>query len=991
MTGASFGPPDHTLVHGRAFLSGGGEMGARMRAHDWSLTPLGPPEAWPQPLKTVTSLMLAANQAMFVAWGPERAMLYNDAYAQILGNKHPAALACPFFEVWSELVDSVGPIMDRGYAGEPTCMDDLQLLMMRKGYLEEAHFSFFYAPVRDADDAQSPGGQVSGVYSACVEITEKVFADRRAAFRGALDECLRGLADPHEVMTTASAMLGEHLGAGQVIYADVDDAGVFATIEREWNDGTMPRNVGRHRMEDFGPEFIAALTHGETVVIEDVRHDPRTDTPSAVASFAQTGIGAFMSLPLIKGRRLVALMSVHNRLPRRWSAADVAFAGEVAERTWQSVERARAEAALRRNEERLRALLNATSYVLYRMNPDWTELRQLDGQGFLTDTQSPSTTWLAEYIHPDDQLRVWEVIREAISTKGIFELEHRVRRVDGTLGWTLSRAVPILGPHGEIEEWFGAASDVTDRKTVETALRESEERFRLMADAVPQIVWITDAEGRVEFFNKQWSDYTGIVHNPTTAAETADNFIHPDDVALTMERFEEARRTGGTYLVEHRIRSKDGNYRWFLVRGEPYRDPHSGAIVRWFGASTDIHDRTKAEVVLRTAHDMAEKARQVAEDANRSKSRFLAAASHDLRQPMQSLLLFLDVLKPHVAPRGQDALKHLGRGLDVLRDLLNSLLDVSHLDAGIVRPAIEDFDVGQMIEQIGSAYAPIAAAKGLDLRVTQCEAAVRSDPTLLARMVRNLVENALRYTDRGRVTIACHKTEDTLRIEVADTGIGIPDEHLKRIWEEFHQVGNPERDRNRGLGLGLAIVQRLSALLEHPVEVRSTPGQGSVFSIAMPLGRVGPKQAVVAPVEVVGNGRVAVLVDDDAIVLLGLKATFEAWGYKVLAATSTEGVLAALRKDGRRPDIVVADYRLREGQIGTEAILRVREAYGADIPGIILTGETGSEAEHDATAHSLHVIYKPVTPRQLGEALDRLLTGNAESAPATAPPSQKPF
>jgi CheY-like chemotaxis protein/anti-sigma regulatory factor (Ser/Thr protein kinase) len=254
-----------------------------------------------------------------------------------------------------------------------------------------------------------------------------------------------------------------------------------------------------------------------------------------------------------------------------------------------------------------------------------------------------------------------------------------------------------------------------------------------------------------------------------------------------------------------------------------------------------------------------------------------------------------------------------------------------------------------------------------------CLSAVRSDRILLGRMVRNLVENALRYTEVGRIGIECRKVDGGLSIEVHDTGIGIPLEHLDRIWEEFHQVGNPERDRNCGLGLGLTIVQRLSRLLGHRVEVRSTPGKGSVFSIEVPLGELTPQHAPASVTPVAGNGRYAVLVDDDVIVLLGLKATLEDWGYEVLAAGACDQVLARLRESGRQPDVVVADYRLREGRTGTEAILRVRETYSADIPSILLTGETGAEVQSDAAEHNLGIIHKPVTPRQLGVALDRLL------------------
>ncbi|MBF0333713.1 MAG: hypothetical protein HQL40_08705, partial [Alphaproteobacteria bacterium] len=279
----------------------------------------------------------------------------------------------------------------------------------------------------------------------------------------------------------------------------------------------------------------------------------------------------------------------------------------------------------------------------------------------------------------------------------------------------------------------------------------------------------------------------------------------------------------------------------------------------------EIARRARTEGELREATARAEAAVE-------SRSKFLAAASHDLRQPLQSLLLFQELLAPHVAEGGREALKHLGRGLDALRELLNGLLDISRLDAGVVAPSIEDFPLQDLIEQIEAAYKPLAAAKGdLTFHIDPCPAIVRSDPTLLGRMVRNLVENALRYTEAGRIDVVCVAAGDQLRIEVHDTGLGIAPEHLDRIWEEFQQLGNPERDRNRGLGLGLAIVRRLSDLLDHPVEVSSRPGSGSVFSITVPLGAEAPRQTRPPLTTIAGEGDYAVLIDDDPIVLLGLK------------------------------------------------------------------------------------------------------------------------
>ncbi|PWC37981.1 histidine kinase [Azospirillum sp. TSO35-2] len=372
--------------------------------------------------------------------------------------------------------------------------------------------------------------------------------------------------------------------------------------------------------------------------------------------------------------------------------------------------------------------------------------------------------------------------------------------------------------------------------------------------------------------------------------------------------------------------------------------------------------------------DEIHRAREAAEEADRSKNRFLAAASHDLRQPLQSILLFAEALRPHLADAtGRERLDRLQHGLDVLKSLLDGLLDISRLDAGIVAPQVEEFRVSDVLGPLDDAYAPIAHGKGLEWQVMPCGATVRSDRVLLGRMLRNLVENAIRYTESGRVLIDCTVQGDRLRIEVRDTGCGIPADQLGRIFEEFHQVGNPERDRAQGLGLGLAIVRRLSKLLDHPVDVRSCPGGGSLFSVAVPYAAMSAEPAALPPAKPAPvNGahqRLAVVVDDDVIVLMGLEAMLREWGYEVLAADSTDRALERLTKAGRRPDVLIVDYRLRGGRIGTEAVVRIRAMYDRNIPGIIVTGEIGAEPQSDAVAHGLGLLHKPVTPRLLEAAL----------------------
>ncbi|MBF0335895.1 MAG: response regulator [Alphaproteobacteria bacterium] len=388
------------------------------------------------------------------------------------------------------------------------------------------------------------------------------------------------------------------------------------------------------------------------------------------------------------------------------------------------------------------------------------------------------------------------------------------------------------------------------------------------------------------------------------------------------------------------------------------------------------------EVLLRTADLQAanaelKEARAEAERANQAKSRFLAAAAHDLRQPLQSMFLFASSLHRFVTePKGVDALVRIERGLDIMKGMMDGLLDLSRLDVKLIEPTIDSFPLRPMLDDIVVAYRRIAASKGIDLRCgASGQLVVRSDKTMLGRMVRNLVENALRYTERGRIVLSTHVAGDTVVIEVEDTGIGIAPEQLKLIFEEFHQVGNPERDKARGLGLGLAIVQRLSAALDHPVEVRSRPGVGSTFSIAVPLAA----EAVVAaepPAEIPplegSRGRQVVVVDDDPMVLLALSTLLEQWGYRVVMAGSKDDAVGQLRSRAP-PPLIIADYRLRNGLVGTDAIRGVRACCGEDIPCVVLTGETGDECVKDAESLGALVLHKPVTPHDLAFVLKRLI------------------
>ncbi|MFC5355534.1 ATP-binding protein [Azospirillum himalayense] len=494
-------------------------------------------------------------------------------------------------------------------------------------------------------------------------------------------------------------------------------------------------------------------------------------------------------------------------------------------------------------------------------------------------------------------------------------------------------------------------------------LLASEQRLRMILESATNYAIVTtDLDGRITVWNTGARNILGWEEEEILGQSMA-VFFTPEDRADGRPQEEMHRAlTEGRVSDERWHMRKDGSRFWAMGMMMPLRD---GDVHGFLRILRDRTEERQVEEALRLAKEEAER-------ANAAKSRFLATASHDLRQPLQSLLLFLESLKPHVKDtEGKKKLVHLGRGLDAMKALLDGLLDISRLDAGAVAPAFEDFPLQPLIDQLAASYVPVAAIKGLALRVSPCGGTVRSDPTLLGRMVRNLLENAVRYTENGEIALDCRREGGALRILVRDTGVGIPADHLDRIWEEFHQVGNTERDRNQGLGLGLAIVQRLSMLLDHSVEVRSVPGEGSTFSIMVPLGGAALVRPSVHSRAASGGGRFAVVVDDDAIVLMGLQAILTEWGYEVLVAGSIEEVLERLRAGGRRPDIVITDYRLREQRFGTEGVVEIRRLLGADIPGILLTGETGPECAREAEALNLAMLYKPVTPRQLGDLMEQ--------------------
>ena len=377
-----------------------------------------------------------------------------------------------------------------------------------------------------------------------------------------------------------------------------------------------------------------------------------------------------------------------------------------------------------------------------------------------------------------------------------------------------------------------------------------------------------------------------------------------------------------------------------------------------------MRDEMQHSIQLATAE--AEQSRAWAERANLAKSKFLAMASHDLRQPMHALELFLAQLAGmDMDERARHLVGLSARSADALGALLDALLDISRLDAGVTEPSFVALPLAPLFERLEREFGPLAGAKGLQLRVVHTASTVHTDAQLFERILRNLLSNAITYTDSGSVMLACRRHGGRCRIEVRDSGPGIHPIQQALVFEEFVQVDNPERDRRKGLGLGLAIVDRLVQLLGHRIELRSAIGRGSTFTVTADAAPAPTEIAASADGEYNLTGVSVFVIDDDALVLEATVSLLVSWGCVVTAGDSAAEVMARAPASAAAPDLVLCDHRLRAGRLGSQEIADLRAHFGPDLKAALISGDTDSSTLADAAAADLPILHKPVSAMRL--------------------------
>jgi signal transduction histidine kinase len=549
-------------------------------------------------------------------------------------------------------------------------------------------------------------------------------------------------------------------------------------------------------------------------------------------------------------------------------------------------------------------------------------------------------------------------------------------------------------------------TDITRQRRTEEALRDGERRIRLVTDAMPALIAYSDADERYQFVNepyRKWLD-----------RPVAEIVGRPMREVLSREIY--ARRTK---YVARALAGEFANFELELTpsgAAEPrFADvtfvPHRGEgdeILGFFTLKMDVTERRRIDAALKEANETLEgrvaertaaltllnaqlqqeiaerreieRALQVAkseaEQANLSKTRFLAAASHDLLQPLNAARLFASALAElKHPPRIRLLIDNVDASLRAVEDLLGTLLDISKLDAGAVKPEVAAFPITALIGALATELKVQARDCGLALRYVPCGAVVRSDIRLLRRILQNFLTNAIRYTASGGVLLGCRRCGDALRIEVWDTGQGIPPDKLEAIFEEFHQLQPDKERRDRGVGLGLAIARRAAKMLDHPIHTRSIVGKGSMFAVTVPLG--DRAKAVPAPAQPPPGrdltGAVLLVLDDQPAILAGMRSLLSGWGCIAATAECGDQAIEGLEALSGGPAVVIADYHLGADETGVTAITRIRAALGRRIPGVIITADYTAATQALVRQEGFWLLKKPLNPAQLRALLSRLI------------------
>ncbi|MEZ4598496.1 MAG: GAF domain-containing protein [Syntrophotaleaceae bacterium] len=711
-----------------------------------------------------------------------------------------------------------------------------------------------------------------------------------------------------------------------------------------------------------------ALDTGQRVIVPDIETCEFIDRDSHLDMCRKTGIRAIQCTPLVsRSGAFLGMIATHWSQPHDPLESELGALDILARQTADLLDRYRAEEALRESEERFRSLILASSDAVFRMGPDWREMCQLHGRKFLADTTEPCRSWLSKYIPTKDRRQVIAVMDEAIRTRSTFELVHRVLRSDGSVGWTFSRAIPLLDEKGRVVEWFGMAKDITERKEAEEALIKNEAKYRSLFENIDEgfciMQMIFDDAGKPVDFrfletNPAFEKHTGLID----AQGKTIRQLFPRHEEHWFEIYGRIALSGQAERFENWAEQL---HRWFDLFAFRYGEPESRQVAVLF---SDITERKKAEA------DIVE-ARKAAEEANQAKSAFLANMSHEIRTPMTVFLVALEnLLQLERDPQHCRLLELADKSAKRLDALIDDILDFSRIEAGKIELADEPFDVRETVREVFDMFDLQAEKKNLRLITEVAEPVPRQifgDRGKLGQILTNLIGNALKFTHEGEIRVKVGLREQSLEFSIADTGIGIPKDKCETIFESFTQADSSLTRQYGGTGLGLTISRGLVKLMGGEIWARPGEQGGSVFTFTLPL-RI--------PVETAGNVREKkafpriLVVDDDPMIRQMIILLLNQRGWQVDEAADGQEALQKYRTG--QFELVLMDVQMPEMD-GLEATVRIRQGdaeQGRRTTVIGLTAHGQKEVKDRCLSAGMDsILTKPIRMKDLFGAIEASL------------------
>ncbi len=790
-----------------------------------------------------------------------------------------------------------------------------------------------------------------------------------------------------EILDAAIAISSADFGTAQLLDPATSDLRIVAQRGFEpswvefWNDACRGRGV-----------HGSAIEHAARVIIEDVETSAVFAGQPALEIQRQARVRAVQSTPLLsRAGKPIGVLSTHFSRPHRPAERELHWLDLLARQAADTVDHAQVTAGLRRSAARFRALATAGWDVLYCMSPDWSQMCFLEGRGIVADAAEASHDWLARYIDQADQPRVLEAVRAAIGTKSVFDLEHRVRRVDGSLGWAHSRAVPVLDGGGEIVEWLGAARDVTDVRQAASALADERQRLESLLQSLPVGVVFSDSPDCERMTgNAAVLDLleAGADDNISASARDPDAlgrrivYLH-DGRPISADELplQRAAREGREFgPIELELRLPSGAEKSVEVSAAPIRNA-DGQLLGVLAVLADTAERRRATL----AHEQT-----------RLKDEFLAVLGHELRNPLAAIAGAMDALRHAAGAAQRDSLHELvRRQAGVLRRLVDDLLDVSRITQGQIRLQKEDIVLSDLLNFAAEAALPAFRQRQQDLLVSLQPGPTRfnADRVRLRQILANLLDNASKYTHAGgRIELSGAREGDEIVLRCKDNGPGIAADMLERVFEPLVRVESAACGAD-GLGLGLTLVRRLAELHGGGASVVSRgPGAGSEFIVRIPFVAAGPMPAVIERPLAVARPASIVLVEDHDDVALSLTLVLEQAGHRVSRFADGRSALAAAA--ALAPDVVLIDIGL-PGMSGLEVLAGMRQQPGLGHALFICSSGLPPAVPTSAAAGFDHYLVKPIDIDELlaliGQHLARakplrtlLVEDHADMAKATA-------